>query len=251
MQLRNFIWFVLWLGFSAFCIAQPENNFEKANIAYRNGDYKSAAKTYESILADGKYSVDLYFNLGNTYYKLDSLGPSIYYYEKGLQLEPKNKNIQNNLKYAQQATVDEIVSTPQNKITKIFENTVEGLSSNAWAILAIVASAFAAGLFLMYYFTQKPSLKRMWFIVSMFFIVSIFFSLMMSYFGMKLEETNFAIVWEKEIEVRDGPTTNSTHIYYLHEGTKVAITYEEDNWVRIELADGNEGWVQTQDIKKL
>jgi len=90
-----------------------------------------------------------------------------------------------------------------------------------------------------------------WFIGSMFFILGIIFTVSMSYMGMKLAETNFAIVWENEIEVRDGPTSNSSHIYYLHEGTKVAITYEEDNWARIELADGNEGWVQIQDIKKL
>lgn len=251
MQLRNFFWFVLWLSFSTLCIAQPENDFDKANIAYRNGDYNGAAKLYESILSNGKHSADLYFNLGNSYYKLEKLGPSVYYYEKGLQLDPNNKDIQNNLLYAKQATVDEIIPLTQNKLSKISENIVQGLSSNTWAILAVLASILATSLFLMYYFTRKPSLKRAWFIGSMFFVLGIFFTVFMSYLGMKLDDTNFAIVWEKEIEVRDGPTSKSSHIYYLHEGTKVSITYEEDNWVRIELADGNEGWVQKQELKKL
>lgn len=251
MQLRNLFWIVLWVSITTLCIAQPENNFERGNTAYRNGDYNGAVKLYESILDDGKHAADLYFNLGNAYYKLEKLGPSVYYYEKGLQLDPKNKDIQNNLKYAQQAMVDEVIPTSGNTLSKAFNSLVQTFSSNTWAVLAVLASILITSLFLMYYFTQKPSLKRVWFIGSMFFLLGIIFTISMSYFEMKLNEANFAIVWEDEIEVRDGPTSNSSHIYYLHAGTKVAITYEEDNWARIELADGNEGWVQVQDIKKL
>lgn len=251
MQLRNFFWFVLWVSLTTLCFAQPENNFDKGNIAYRNGDYNGAVKIYESVLEDGKHSAELYFNLGNAYYKLEKLGPSVYYYEKGLQLDPKNKDIQNNLQYAKQATIDEIVPLPQNSISEFFNRLVQAFSTNTWAILAVVASVLMTSLFLMYYFTQKPTLKRVWFIGSMFFLLGVFITIFMSYMEMKIGETNFAIVWEEEVEVRDGPTSNSSHIYYLHEGTKVTITYEEDNWARIELADGNEGWVQIQDIKKL
>lgn len=251
MQLRNFFWFVLWVSFTTLCIAQPENNFDKGNTAYRNGDYNGAVKIYESVLEQGKHSADLYYNLGNAYYKLEKLGPSVYYYEKGLQLDPKNKDIQNNLQYAQQATVDEIIPLPQNSISEFFNGIIQTFTTNTWAVLAVVASILMTCLFLMYYFTQKPTLKRVWFIGSIFFLLGVFFSLFMSYMEMKLNETNYAIVWEEEVEVRDGPTSNSSHIYYLHEGTKVTITYEEDNWARIELADGNEGWVQIQDIKKL
>lgn len=251
MQLRNFFWFFLWLSFTTLCIAQPEKDFDKANIAYRNGDYIAAAELYEKILESGKHSVDVYFNLGNAYFKLEKLGPSVYYYEKGLQLDANNKSIQNNLLYAQQATIDEIIPLTENKLDRLSESIIQSLSANTWAILAILTSILATSLFLMYYFTRRPSLKRIWFMASMLFVIGIFFTVLMSYMGMKLDDTNFAIVWEKEIEVRDGPTSNSSHIYYLHEGTKVSITYEEDNWARIELADGNEGWVEKQKIKKL
>lgn len=251
MQVRNFIWIALLVCFTTLSIAQPEKDFDKANIEYRNGNYAEAAKTYEAILNNGKHSADLYFNLGNTYYKLEALGPSIYYYEKGLQLDPNNQNIQNNLRHAEQARVDEITPLQEDTIGQFFNTLVQGFSSNTWAILAVVSSILAASLFLLYYFTRKPSLKRLWFISSLFFILGVLFSISMSYTSFKLADTHYAIVWEKEIEVRDGPTRNSTQIYYLHEGTKVNITYEEDNWARIILADGNEGWVQTHQIKKL
>lgn len=251
MQIRNFIWIALWVCFTTLSIAQPENNFDKANIEYRNGNYAEAAKTYEAILDKGKHSADLYFNLGNAYFKLNKLGPSIYYYEKGLQLAPKNKDIQSNLQHAKQATVDEIATKQEDGINRFFNNIVKSFSSNIWAILAVVSSILAASLFLLYYFTRKPSLKRVWFISSLVFVLGVLFTISMAYTSLSLANTNYAIVWEEEIEVRDGPTRNSSHIYYLHEGTKVSIIYEEDNWARIVLADGNEGWVQTQQIKKL
>lgn len=251
MQVRNFIWIALWVCFTTLSIAQPENNFDKANIEYRNGNYAEAAKAYEAILDNGKHSADLYFNLGNAYYKLSKLGPSVYYYEKGLQLDPNNKDILNNLNHAEQVTVDEIVPEQVDGVNQFFKNIIQGFSSNTWAILAIASSILAAGLFLLYYFTRKPSLQRVWFISSLFFMLGVLFTISMSYAALKLANTNYAIVWEEEIEVRDGPTRNSSRIYYLHEGTKVSITYEEDNWARIILADGNEGWVQKQEIKKL
>lgn len=251
MQVRNFIWIALWVCFTTLSIAQPEKDFDKANIEYRNGNYAEAAKTYEALLDSGKHSADLYFNLGNAYYKLSELGPSVYYYEKGLQLAPNNSDIQNNLQHAQQATLDDITPKQEDSISLFFNTIVQSFSSNTWAILAIVSSILAAGLFLLYYFTRKPSLKRAWFISSLVFMLGVLFSLSLSYTSFKLADTHYAIVWEDEIEVLDGPTRNSTHIYYLHEGTKVSITYEEDNWVRIVLADGNEGWVEKQDIKKL
>jgi len=154
MQLRNFFWIVLWVSITTLCIAQPENNFDRGNTAYRNGDYNAAVKLYESVLEDGKHSADLYFNLGNAYYKLEKLGPSVFYYEKGLQVDPKNKDIQNNLKYAQQATIDEIIPVSQNNISQTFNSLVQTFSSNTWAVLAVLASILAASLFLMYYFTQ-------------------------------------------------------------------------------------------------
>lgn len=251
MQIRNFIWMAIWLCFVSLSIAQTEGDFDKANIEYRNGNYENAAKAYEAILNNGKHSSDLYFNLGNAYYKLDALGPSIYYYEKALQLDPKNKNIKNNLQYAEQAKVDQITPKKEFGISKFFQQAILQLSSNTWAVLAILCSLLASTLFLLYYFTRKPSLKRLWFLTSLVFVLGLLFTISMSYICYTITDAQYAIVWEEEIEVRDGPTRNSSWIYYLHEGTKVKITYEEDNWVRIVLADGNEGWVLRQEIKKL
>ncbi len=251
MQVQNYLWIALWVCFTTLGIAQPEIDFDKANQEYRNENYENAAKLYESVLDQGKHSVDLYFNLGNTYYKLNQLAPSIYYYEKGLQLDPKNKDILNNIQYAQQATVDAIKIKKTSKIKALSKNFLQILSFNTWAVLAIICSIIAAAMFLIYYFTKKPILKRIWFIGSLFFIVSMLFTLLLSYNSFKLSDTNYAIVWDNEVEVRDAPTSSSTRLYYLHEGTKVSITYEEDNWARIMLTDGNEGWIQKQQLKKL
>jgi len=251
MQIRNFIWIVFWFSFITHNIAQSENVFDKANIEYRNENYEQAENLYLSILEEGMHSADLYFNLGNTYYKLNQLGPSIYYYEKGLQLEPRNKDILNNLHYAKQATID-VLQTQENKGVKDFYYSfLQMLSPNTWAVMSIMISFLLASSFLLYYFTKKSTLKRLWFIGGLILLVGLCVNIFFSYQSLKLSNKKYAIIWQEEVEVRDGPTTGNTLIYYLHEGTKIAIMYEEDNWARILLEDGNEGWVKKQVFKRL
>lgn len=214
MQVQRFIWIVLWACFTTLGIAQPENDFDKANLEYRNENYEQAAKIYVSILEQGKHSSDLYFNLGNTYFKLDQLGPSIYYYVKGLQLDPKNKDILNNLQYAQQATVDAIKPIESSKIHKLYIGLLQIFSFNTWAVLAILTSLLTAIMFLLYYFTKKPFLKRIWFIGSLFFGLSIFINLFLSYSNLEITHTNQAIIWDNKVEVRDGQLA-TIHIFII------------------------------------
>lgn len=251
MHLRNYLCIALWVCFSTLSFAQPIADFDKANNNYRDGEYAEAAKIYEEILGAGLQSAELYYNLGNAYYKLNKLGPSIYYYEKGLELAPNNKDLKNNLAYAQQDTVDQINQAQNDKLEQLYNSVVKGFSSNTWAILAILSSVLAATLFILYYFTQKPSLKRIWFIGSLAFTLGIFGFVALTYANLKANESQYAIIWNEQVAILDGPTTKSNHIYYLHEGTKVLISYEETDWMKIVLEDGNEGWVQTKEVKKL
>lgn len=251
MHLPKYLGLALWICFSSLSLAQPIADFEHANNKYREAAYTEAAKAYEELLHAGLESAELYYNLGNTYYKLDKLGPSIYYYEKGLKLAPNNKDIKNNLLYAQQATVDQISAVQENSLKQLTDSIIKGFSSNTWAVLAILSSVLAATLFILYYFTQKPSLKRLWFLLSLVFIHGSISSVSIASANLKAASTQYAIIWQEQVEVTDGPTNNSKHLYYLHEGTKVLISYEESEWMKILLEDGNEGWIQANQLKKI
>ena len=100
-------WLLCMVGFS-----QNEQTFEQANDLYNSGYYKEAIDRYDSILEADQHSAELYFNLANCYYKLNEIGPSIFYYEKALKLAPNDSDILNNLGYAQKMTIDAIQEVP-------------------------------------------------------------------------------------------------------------------------------------------
>ena len=116
------------VGFS-----QTTESFKQANELYNSGYYKEAIGQYDSILASGQHSAELYFNLANCYYKLNEVGPSIFYYEKALQLAPDDLDILNNLGYAQKMTIDAIQEVPESGVSKLLNKTLNSLSVDGWA----------------------------------------------------------------------------------------------------------------------
>src|SRR5690606_26947620 len=98
----------LFILFGYISQAQNSDLFEKGNAAYNDGDYETAVTSYETILQAGETSSELYFNLANSYYKLDRVAPSIYFYEKALQLDPNDSDIRNNLSIARNMVIDDI-----------------------------------------------------------------------------------------------------------------------------------------------
>ena len=101
------ILYILSFLLSAISFAQNETLFEEANTLYNKGKYGEAIDKYTSILETGNHSASLYFNLANANYKLNNIAPSIYFYEKALQLAPNDSDINNNLAFAQNMTIDD------------------------------------------------------------------------------------------------------------------------------------------------
>ncbi len=134
------------------CLFAQDNKslFQQASQDYANGNYEAAINKYESILKSGEVSASLYYNLGNAHYKLDHIAPSIYNYEKALQLDPGYKDAENNLAFAQNMTLDAIDDLPKSSLSKIFNGIISKLSFNGWAWLAVVFSIVLSVCFLLY-----------------------------------------------------------------------------------------------------
>ena len=160
------IFFIYTLGFS-----QNQELFEKATTLYNEGDYEKAAESYLKIIGNGEHSAELYFNLGNTYYRLDSIAPSIYYYEKALLLKPRDKDILNNLAYAQNMTLDAIEPLPQTIISKIYKAFTNYLTFDQWAYLAVVFMILFVLLYIAFYYFKFSTQKRVAFIGSMISLI--------------------------------------------------------------------------------
>jgi len=227
--------------------------FKDGNTLYNETNYTEAIEVYQSIIAQDEHSPEVYFNLANAYYKTNQIAPSIFYYEKALQLAPNDEDIQNNLAFAQNMTIDAFEVLPEVGLSRVYRNVVNGLSFDIWAGLSVGFMILFVLLFLSYYFAHGSNKKRFMFLTS---FVSLFFGLFALTLAFQkfeyMEQDNPAIVFATETEVRTDPNLRSETAFNLHEGTKVQIIEEyDDNWSKIKLSDGKTGWISSQDIKEL
>lgn len=252
MKMMKKLLYILILLVSFSGLGQNETLFDQGKELYKNGKYQQAVSVWMQILDKGEHSAALYFNLGNAHYKLNHIGPSVYYYEKALQLSPNDPDIKNNLAFAENARIDSIEPLPKTVFAKWYESISSIFTFEGWAVLAIVFSILFVALFLFYYFAFSEKRKRLLFVSSMFMGVFLIASLTMAFvtYG-NYSKNQPAIIFSSEIEVKTEPSMGSNVAFTLHEGTKVQISAQDGNWYRITLADGKDGWIPATDLKQL
>lgn len=240
----------IFLFITSFVFAQ--SGFEKGNALYQKGQYEQAIQAYESVLDSRQQSADLYFNLGNCYYKLNKVAPSIYNYEKALVLAPEDVDITNNLKFAQKLTIDEVKEVPKVGFAKLLHDFTGMYHYNTWAWISIVFGLMFLGFFIGYYFSLAAVLKRIFFFGMFVWVLFLLVSLGAAIF----EKNHFvtdrpAIVFAEVTEVKSEPQKASPATFILHEGTKVFVKEILGKWKKIEFTDGTEGWIESQAIREV
>lgn len=231
---------------------QNELLFNKATDAYNNGDFKTSIDNYLTIIENGEHSANLYFNLGNAYYKLNETASSIYYYEKALLLSPNDSEIKNNLGYAQNMTLDAIEPIPETSFSKVYNDIILFMNFDQWAYTGIVCILLFVLLYLSFYFLKYALHKRIAFISSLVILVAGLASLLFAF--LQYDDFNAdqpAIVFDREVAVTSEPNERSQAIFKLHEGTKVNVLEDLKEYKKIQIADGQTGWLTSQSIKLL
>ncbi len=226
--------------------------FVSANGLYKNGKFKEAIEQYKAIESKGLVSSELYYNLGNSYYKLNKVGPSIYFYEKALKLDPLNKDVSTNLVFAKRLALDNIEALPKTIFQKFNKNYLQKLSYNQWAVLIVVLSVLASLFFLMFYFVEASLKKRIYFIASIFSFLLLLGSFFITENQYNLSKNKKeAIVFASKTSIKNAPTLNAEEIFTLHEGAKVIVLDAIDDWKKIKIADGKLGWIIASEIKEI
>lgn len=251
--MRNSILIIIfYLSASYFGHAQNSALFDQATEYYNQGDYTKAIANYEKVLEDGKHSAELYFNLGNCHYKLNAIGPSILYYEKALLLKPNDKEVLNNLGYAQNMRLDAVEEMPKTEIGQLYSGLVNFFSFDQWAYLAVAFVILFVLAYLAYFFLRFATQKRVALISSILFLIFGFVSILMAYLQyQEFKNDNPAIIFSKEVKITSEPNNNSEVVFTLHEGTKVNVLDQLNNWKKIRLADGQTGWLPDDNLKLL
>ncbi len=228
------------------------SSFEKGNALYKNGSYQEAIIAYEGILNGKKQSAELYFNLGNCYYKLNKVAPSIYNYEKALLLSPDDTEIQNNLKFAQKLQIDEVKDVPNVGFSKLIRDFTSAFHYNTWAWISVGFASLFLVFFIGYYFSQTTVSKRIFFIGLFFIFFLVLLSVGSAFFEKNQNQNDRpAIVFAEVVSVKSEPKETASDAFILHEGTKVYVKETLDNWLKIQLADGTDGWIEKGNVKEL
>lgn len=229
-----------------------QNQFDKANELYQEEKYQEAVQAYEQFLEAGLHSADVYFNLGNAYYKLNKVAPAIYNYEKALLLEPNNKNVKNNLKFAQNMMIDTVKEVPRVGFNEWLQDFTSVYHYDTWAKIAIGFSFLVLLSFIAYYFIPKMGVKRIFFGLAVLFLIGSVLSVVISAFEKNQTESyNPAIVFSESVSVKSEPNQTSNNVALIHEGTKVYVLESLDNYYKVELPNGTEGWLVQNSVKTL
>lgn len=236
---------MLFLPLSASALTKAD-----ADSAYVRGQYQQAIKDYEALLKQGA-SAELYYNLGNAYYRTENITRAVLNYERAQLLSPSDRDIRFNLQMARSKTIDKIQPEHEMFFITWYRSLVNMASVDGWARTALFTLALAIVLALVYLFSDRLWLRKLGFFGALALIVCFVLSNIFAYQQKELlVHRNGAIVTAPAVTVKSTPAKQGTDLFILHEGTKVTITDGSmKEWKAIRLADGKEGWIETKQIE--
>lgn len=226
--------------------------WSRANDSYAAGEYAAALADYEAILNDGKHSAALYYNLANTYFKLEQLGRAILYYNRALRLSPADEDIRHNLEYAEQMTKDSIEKIPEFILTTWVRAIRGVLSSTAWTVVSLVMLTLSLAMALVFLLSQRMSWRKTGFYVmilaAVLFVVTTLFAISER---REIVNSREAIIMNSAVSIKSSPDRAATELFVLHEGTKVFVGQPLGGWAEVRISDGRKGWIEESRIEKI
>ena len=225
---------------------------QNADDEYAKGNYQQAIKDYQEILKAG-VSSEIYYNLGNAYYRTDNITQALLAYERALQLSPGDNDIRFNLQYARSKTIDKITPETEMFFVTWYHSLVNFTSVDRWANTAIVSIVMALLLILVFLFAPQMWARKSGFYGSAVFLLLFAFANLFAFQQKhELETKQGAIVIAPTVNVKKTPAASGTDVFVIHEGTRVDITDRGmKQWRGIKLADGREGWLKTSQIEEI
>lgn len=245
---------LILLAVMIFAIPAPATAITKKNAddEYKKGNYQQAIRDYEELLKKGP-SVELYYNLGNAYYRTDNITRAVLNYERALLLSPGDEDIRFNLQMARSKTIDKITPKSEMFFVTWYKSLVNFTSIDGWANTAIISIAIALLLILCYLFGKKILIRKAGFYGAIFFVVLFISSNIFAYEQRRiLTRRTGAIITAASAPLKKTPVANSEYNTIIHEGSRVEIIDDTmKDWKLVELEDGREGWIQSSQMERI
>ena len=225
---------------------------ENADAEYTKGNYQQAIKDYEELLQKG-VSSEIYYNLGNAYFRTDNITKAILNYERARMLAPGDEDILFNLQFAQSKTIDRITPNDEMFFVNWYHSLVSFTTVDRWAFTAVLSIIAVLVLLLIYLFAEGITLRKVGFYGALTFLVLFILANVFAYQQKRmLENRKGAVVTASSVNVLKSPADKADTAFVLHEGTRVDIADKSiKGWCGVRIADGREGWMQTDKMEEI
>lgn len=224
--------------------------FDKANQYYINEQFDSATVYYEKIVESGISNYAVFYNLGNTCFRLKKLGLARLYYEKAAKLNPKDADISANIRYIKANIVDKVPEQELGFLENIFWqlHIAFPLTSQLWilcTLLFIISILLSTCLFI-------SGNSRLWvlYLTVLLFLVLSLTGFSAGYKIYELEKVNYAILLSTSSDARNEPKGGKI-LFTAHEGTKFRIRKTSGSWSLVSLPNGVSGWIESKVLGKI
>lgn len=223
-----------------------EFTFRQANEEYNKGNYTKAITLYDSIISNNLESSELYYNLGNCYYKTQDWANTVWYYEKSLKLNPNNYNAIHNLQLTKIKIKDQIEALPELFYKKWWKNFNSLTTIKIWQILLITSIwAILIHQLIKRIFNYKNIYLTYLLNILLLILLCVTYSSNLQY------NKKEAVIFSKSVIVNSAPSVNSTNLFSLNSGTKIEVIDKIGDWINIKIINGNIGWIKESDCKIL
>ena len=227
-----------------------EDIFFEANKLYSGGEYAKAVERYEAILKSGVESGNLYYNLGNAYFKLDRKGKALAAYERAKRLIPTDEDLFANMNFITSLLEE---AQPEEKLpwqARVFTGMRNILPPGGWFILTAFLYFGVAGLL------AAAILRRSFRKTGMSIAAVVALVLLASFIFLQssvsaVHHSRYGIVIVPEAEVRYSPSYSGAVAFKLHEGTRAQLVRQQDEWAQIRLTQDKNGWVEANAIEEI
>lgn len=230
----------------------PAQWMQQGNEAYDQGDYSLALRLYHQVLEAGLEAPELFYNMGNAYFRKNELARAILFYERAAKRRPSEEHFRYNLELAYSLTTDRVEKVPPIFYLRWWNDFRQWMHPNAWALTALMMLALSFALLAGFVLFKRSFLKRLslWLFVTLLLLCLLSLSASRGQYR-AIYHSGEAIVMTPRLLVKSAPSESSPDLFVIHEGSKVEIRDVLGEWKEIGLPNGNIGWVKARHIERI
>ena len=222
-----------------------------ADSAYAQERYDDATRIYLELVQSEGESAQIYYNLGNCYYRQDSIARAVLFYERALLLNPADADVRFNLDMARSKTVDRVAIGSEMFFVTTWRSLVLSLSMQHWAQVALASFLLMLIGVAVYLFSPRLRSKKVGFVAAIILLIVCAVANIAAYTQRQhITRRTGAVIMAPSVVVKSTPSTSGTDLFILHEGTRVDIVDDTmRDWLEVRLSDGKQGWLQRAEIE--